>query len=275
MTREEPRSRSSDRMVSHPTALAGDNLISVASGKGGVGKTWFAVTLAHVLARAGRRTLLFDGDLGLANVDIQLGLTPSRDLSEALLGHVSFQDVFTHCADTGFDVVAGRSGSARLADARADQLELLRRGLLAAGRAYEHVVIDLGAGVDRGVRTLAANAGPVMVVTTEEPTALTDAYALIKLLYAALPESDFRIVVNLAESRNDGERTYNKLAVACENFLKVRPKLAGIIRRDPNVPDAIRRQTPLLKRHPISLASEDVEAIAATLLRPKAQRATT
>ncbi|MEC9346285.1 MAG: MinD/ParA family protein [Pseudomonadota bacterium] len=269
MNQDRIRSRSNDLGVSHPSGMTGHNLITVASGKGGVGKTWFSITLSHALARAGRKVLLFDGDLGLANVDIQLGLTPVHDLGEALAGRRTFKDVVTRSADTGVDVVAGRSGSARLADARSEELELIRRGLVAIGQFYDHVVIDLGAGVDRGVRALAANAGPTLVITTDEPTAMTDAYALIKLLHAALPRTDFRVVVNMAENRAEGERTFQKLQAACENFLKVRPKLAGVVRRDPHVPDAIRRQVPLMKRHPITAASEDVEAIARSLMAEK------
>ncbi|MDF1720646.1 MAG: MinD/ParA family protein [Minwuia sp.] len=260
------RSRSGDRGTSHPEAMTGRKLITVASGKGGVGKTWFAITLSHALAQAGRKVLLFDGDLGLANIDIQLGLNPSHDLSEAVLGTRKFEEVVTKSPDTGFDIVAGRSGSARLANVRHDQISLLRHGLLAAGQVYDHVVLDLGAGVDRSIRSLAANTGPTMVVTTEEPTAITDAYALIKLLHADRPGGDFRVVVNLCQGRAEGERTFAKLATACENFLQVKPRLAGIILRDPNVGDSIRRQTPMLKRHPLSQASNDVARIARELI---------
>lgn len=260
------RSRSNDRAATHPEAMSGKKLITVASGKGGVGKTWFAITLSHALAQAGRKVLLFDGDLGLANIDIQLGLTPSHDLSEAVLGTRRFDEVVTKSPDTGFDIVAGRSGSARMVNIRHDQISLLRHGLLAAGQVYDHVVLDLGAGVDRSIRSLAANAGPTMVVTTEEPTAITDAYALIKLLQGDRPGGDFRVVVNMCRGRSEGERTFAKLSTACENFLKVKPRLAGIVTRDPNVNDTIRRQTPMLKRHPLSPASEDVARIARTLI---------
>ncbi|ANK80943.1 MAG: cobyrinic acid a,c-diamide synthase [Rhizobiales bacterium NRL2] len=262
MNQHPARSRSQDGPAGHPSARLGANMISVASGKGGVGKTWFAITLAHTMRRAGRKVLLFDGDLGLANVDIQLGLSPARDLSEALTGQASFRDVVTQDPATGVDVVAGRSGTARLADAGAAQLDMLRRGLKLVGDTYDSVILDLGAGVDRAVRTLAANAGPLLVVTNEEPTAITDAYALIKLIHGADAGADIRVVINLASNQRDGERTYEKLRTACENFLGFAPSLAGIVRRDSRVPDAIRRQTPLLKRHPTSLAGEDVERIA-------------
>ena len=266
MNQHPAQSRSQDSPAGHPSARLGTNMISVASGKGGVGKTWFAITLAHTLRRAGRKVLLFDGDLGLANVDIQLGLSPSRDLSEALHGRASFRDVVTQDPATGIDIVAGRSGAANLADAGVAQLDMLRRGLTLVGDTYDNVILDLGAGVDRSVRTLASNAGPLLVVTNEEPTSITDAYALIKLIHGGDPKADIRVVVNLAGNQRDGERTYEKLKTACANFLGFAPALAGIVRRDNHVPDAIRRQTPLLKRHPTSEAGEDVERIARDLI---------
>jgi flagellar biosynthesis protein FlhG len=244
---------------------AAPRLIAVASGKGGVGKTWLSVTLAHALARANARPLLFDGDLGLANVDVQLGLSSARDMAPLLRGEAVLADCVQPTA-AGFAVLAGRSGSgafASLPDAVIDHLA----ASLAAARGYSHVLLDLGAGLDRTVRRMAALADLLLVVTTDEPTALTDAYAALKLARRDKPAGDRRVVVNMAASRAAGERTYATLAQASEKFLGVRPKLAAIIRRDRLVPDAIRRQTPLLTRHPASQAAADVEDLAAALLR--------
>ncbi|WP_416897917.1 MAG: MinD/ParA family protein [Minwuia sp.] len=253
----------------HPAAALGRNMIAIASGKGGVGKTWFSVTLAHALGRMGRKVLLFDGDLGLANVDIQLGLTASGDLYQALNGTASFNDIVTRHGSTGIDIVTGRSGVARLADADVRNLDILARGLGLIGDMYDDVVLDLGAGVDRSVRTLAGSAGRILVMTNVEPTSITDAYALIKLLHQQGQRTDMRIVVNSAEDRRDGERTYGKLKTACQNFLGFAPELAGIVRQDRYVSDAIRRQTPLLTRHPTSAAGEDVERIAEMLRKTR------
>jgi flagellar biosynthesis protein FlhG len=239
-------------------------LIAVASGKGGVGKTWLSITLAHALARAGARALLFDGDLGLANVDVQLGLATGRDIGPLLRGEAGLE-ACVQATDAGFSVLAGRSGTgafAALPDATIDRLA----ATLAEARGYSHVLLDLGAGLDRTVRRMAATAATLLVVTTDEPTALTDAYAALKLATHDKPDGDRRIVVNLAASRTAGEKTYAALAQASEKFLGARPKLAGIIRRDPRVPDSIRRQTPLLTRHPHSDAAADVEALARGLL---------
>ena len=247
----------------------GGRIVAVASGKGGVGKTWLAITLSHALARAGQRVLLFDGDLGLANVDIQLGLTPSADLGAVMAGRLTLREaVIPHAG--GFDILAGHSGSGALAAVAPAELERVLAGLRAAASGYQTVLLDLGAGLDRPVRRMAAFADLLLVVATEEPTSLTDAYAVLKL-HAANTEGRVGgagIVVNVASTRAAGERTYQTLARACQNFLGRTPPCLGIIRRDDHVREAIRCQTLLMARHPGCPAASDVEALAAALLVP-------
>ena len=178
-------------------------LIAVASGKGGVGKTWFAITLAHALARGGERVLLFDGDLGLANVDIQLGLMPRRDLGSVFDGDISLKGSVQGFEAGGFDIVAGRSGSGSLANLSVPRLAELVTDMEKLAAGYDRVVIDLGAGIDRTIRLLAARAATILVITNDEPTALTDAYAFIKMMHADKPGAGLQIVVNAAAS--DGE----------------------------------------------------------------------
>ncbi len=238
------------------------NLIAVASGKGGVGKTWFSITLVHALARAGRRALLFDADLGLANVDIQLGLMPPRDLGAVLAGRITLKQAVFDYEPGGFGIIAGRSGMGSLASLPANRLLELGRGLADLASDYDYVVMDLGAGLERTVRQFTAQAGICLVVTTDEPTALTDAYAFIKVTLIENPGSDLRLVVNLAANRREGERTFATLRKACQGFLKFTPPLAGIVRRDSRVKDSIRNQTALLTRYPNGEAATDVEAIA-------------
>lgn len=163
----------------------GPQLIAVASGKGGVGKTWLAISLAQSCASLGRKVLLFDGDLGLANVDIQLGLTPKQDLSAVLSGRLSLaQVIIRHEAPeqpaAAFDIVPGRSGAAAIAALDIGLLDQLI-GSIRLLHGYDIVLLDLGAGIDPVTRFMAAAADILIVVSTDEPTALTDAYAVMKL----------------------------------------------------------------------------------------------
>lgn len=248
----------------------GQNLITIASGKGGVGKTWVAVTLCHAFARAGKRALLFDGDLGLANVDIQLGLMPEHDLGHVISGSHDLHSVitrFTDSAGKSFDIIAGKSGSGALGTLGRPQLRSLRNELLMLSGGYDQVVLDLGAGIESAVTTLATNKGRILVVVTDEPTSLTDAYAFIKVHTMRNPGSDIQILINMATNAGTGQRTYETLRRACEGFLKLSPPLAGIIRRDNKVRDALRHQVPVLARHPQSQAGGDMEKVARQLRR--------
>jgi flagellar biosynthesis protein FlhG len=239
------------------------NMIAVASGKGGVGKTWFSVTLCHALAKQNKKTLLFDGDLGLANVDIQLGLTPEKDLGHVVEGSVPLSGAITRFTEGGFDILAGRSGSGSLATLGSQKLSDIRNDLIELATNYDAVIVDLGAGVERPMRQMSGPAAFTFVIVTDEPTSMTDAYAFIKLGRAANPAADYRVVINMASNTLEGQRTYETIRKACQTFLHYDPPLAGIIRRDTKVRDAIRSQTPLLTRSPQSDAADDVTAIAA------------
>lgn len=239
--------------------------VAVASGKGGVGKTWFSITLAHALAQRGRRVLLFDGDLGLANVDIQLGLMPRRDLGDVLAGTATAAEAIEPFAAGGFDVLAGRSGSGALAELEQGLLDATLALLQAQKARYDDLVLDLGAGLESGVRRMAAWADMLLVIATDEPTSLTDAYATFKLHAADRPGGVARLVVNQVGSTAGATRTATTLQRACTTFLGRAPEMLGSVRRDPRVADAIRHQVPLLTRHPGCGAAHDVGKIAAVL----------
>lgn len=260
-----------DPKTAPPVFRRGKNVVAVASGKGGVGKTWFSITLCQAMARQGKKVLLFDGDLGLANVDVQLGLMPKRDLNDVIRGRLGLDKVIQRYEEGGFDIVAGRSGHALLSALPAQHLTMLRDQLLEVANSYDVVIVDLGAGIDRTVLMFTATAEKTLLVANEEPTALTDAYAIIKRGNATGMSKRISIVINQASNVIDGEKSYNVLLRTCENFLRMAPPLAGIIRQDARVKDTIRHQTPILTRSPNADAAQDVEKIAENLLRTLAE----
>ena len=239
----------------------GQNMIAIASGKGGVGKTWLSVSLSAALAEKGEKILLFDGDLGLPNVDIQLGIATENDLSGVLMNKISLSDAITTYVKGGFDVITSASGSGTLANVPPSKLQDVFENLELISAHYDHVVLDLGAGVEKNVRMLCAHAGILFVVCTDEPTSLTDAYALIKVVLSENPEADIRILINGVDSIESGKKTFMTLSRACENFLSFTPAFGGIVREDPHVRMAIKAQQPAFKMFPESTCAQDIQKI--------------
>lgn len=238
-----------------------ENIYFIASGKGGVGKTWFSVTFSQALAQQGKKILLCDGDLGLANIDIQLGLTAEKDLTTSLMNYIELKNVIVPYPQGGFDVIAGRSGSGTLATLPPQSLIYLREQLKKLSAIYDVILVDLGAGVGTTIQNLMQIAGQCIVVITDEPTSLMDGYAFIKVMYGRRPMLPMNVIINQAETVDAGKRTYETIQQVCEKFLKMTPHLLGIIRRDPEVRNTICAQTPILTRYPTAPAAEDVKGI--------------
>jgi flagellar biosynthesis protein FlhG len=243
---------------------------AIASGKGGVGKTWLSTMLSIAFGRAGQRALLVDCDLGLANVDVQLGVRPTADVHSVVRGFLELESAVTPVMggpgrNGGFDLIAGHSGSGALGAVKLEEVARIADGLSRLTPHYDRVILDLAAGIDPTVLRFARAADRLILVTTEEPTALTDAYAMVKLLRLQGSTMIPWVIVNMAENRVKGRKVFDQFSLACNEYLGFKPKFAGAITRDPRVPDSIRAQTPLPTRHPQSQAYEDVIRIVETL----------
>ena len=234
-----------------------------ASGKGGVGRTVLATGLAQAMAQEDRSVLLVDADLGTANVDLQLGLRREHDLADVVAGRVSLRDAVQHDPRTGIDVIAGSSGTGHLSGLDLRSVDRLVQELGRLAEGYDVTIVDLGGDLEPAVRRFAAMAQRLFVVTSAEPAALADAYAFIKVTRELTCRRD--IVVNMASDESEGAETYAVLRRVCAHFLKMEPKLLGIVHRDPRVGDALRAQVPLMVRHPGSRAAEDILRIARRL----------
>lgn len=241
--------------------LDGRNIIAITSGKGGVGKTWLSVTLAQAFAQRGENVLLFDGDLGLANVDIQLGINAPSDLAQVLTGKVPMNQAVYHDEKIGFDVLAGHSGTQSLCGLAPGQLQLLRDDLYILAQHYDRVILDLGSGIEKSMTFLAGCGGTVLILCNDEPTSLADAYALIKIISSAENASRIQIVVNSANTLKEGERTFQTLAKACQNFLNIELTLGGILHQDSHVKECIKMQMPLFSAFPESVISHDIRLL--------------
>lgn len=226
--------------------------------------------LSCAYGRAGMRALLVDCDLGLANVDVQLGVRPQADVHSVVRGFLELDAAVTPVMggpgrNGGFDLIAGHSGSGALASVKLDDVARIANGLTKLAPHYDRIVLDCSAGIDPNVLRFVRAADRLVLVVTEEPTALTDAYALVKLLRLQGAAVVPWVIVNMAENRIKGRKVFDQFSLACNEYLGFKPRFAGVVTRDPRVPDSIRAQTPLPVRHPQSQAYEDVIRIVETL----------
>ncbi|EPG75799.1 putative flagellar biosynthesis protein FlhG [Leptospira broomii serovar Hurstbridge str. 5399] len=239
-------------------------IIAIASGKGGVGKSTISVNLAISMAKAGQKVLVFDGDLGLANVNVILGIIPKYNLYHVVKGHKSLKDIIIQ-APEGVDIIAGASGYSQLANLNDTQRNNLIKGF-ADLESYDYMIIDTGAGISSNVIGLTLPADDVIVVTTPEPTAITDSYGLIKAIVSQSRDKNLKMVVNRVRSAIEGKKVADRVIDISGQFLEVRVENLGFIFQDDEVEKSIREQKPYIIHSPKSKAAACLNRITYSLL---------
>lgn len=249
--------------VPEPTTRS--RTIVITSGKGGVGKTNVTVNLALALAKRGRKTILFDADLGMANVDVMMGISPPHSIVDVIKGQKTLQEVIVQVNEF-LSIVPGGSGIAELANLEASQLDEMIAQLASLESQAELILVDTGAGISRGVLNFVLAAHEILVVTTPEPTAITDAYGMIKEIDAHNPAADIQLLVNMVESETEARSIAGKLAMIVERFLKIRIHYIGCIERDGSVGRSVLQQQPFFNAYPYSTATRRLNLLAGTIL---------
>ncbi len=236
-------------------------VIAVTGGKGGVGKTNVSVNLAVALAQLGRRVMLLDADLGLANVDVVLGLHPEYDLSHVLRGERTLEQVLL-TGPAGIRVAPAASGVQQMAELSAAEHAGLIRAFSDVGNETDVLIVDTAAGISDVVISFSRAAQEVVVVVCDEPASITDAYALIKLLNREYGVERFRILANMARSAQEGRDLYNKMCRVTDRYLDVMLSYIGSIPYDDNLRKAVRSQKPVVEAFPRSRAAQTFKNLA-------------
>ncbi len=236
-------------------------VVAVTSGKGGVGKTNVSVNLACALADRGRRVLLLDADLGLANVDVLLDLQPRYHLGHVLAGEVDLESVIL-TGPRGVKVVPAASGVRRLAALSAAEYAGIIQAFSGLSLPVDTLIVDTPAGISDNVAHFCLAAQEVLVVVCDEPTSITDAYALIKVLSRDHGLQRFRVLVNQAASVADGREVYRRLNAACGHYLDIALHLAGVVPHDDSLRRAVQRQRAVVDAYPRSPAASAFRRLA-------------
>jgi flagellar biosynthesis protein FlhG len=240
------------------------SVIAVASGKGGVGKSNIAVNLAIQLASAGREVVLLDADLGLANADVLCNVDLPCNLSHVIARKKELAEVMV-TAPGGFRLIGGASGLARMADLSDFDRQRIVSALVELENQADIIIIDTGAGISPNVLSFTRTADHVLIVTTPEPTAITDAYAVVKVISRDGGQRRLSLLVNQARTGGEARVVYERIAKVAKQFLNVDVYDAGYVPADENVPLAVRRRTPFVIGAPRCAASLCVAKLAMRL----------
>lgn len=239
-------------------------VICISSGKGGVGKTHTTVNLGLALARLGKKVLLLDADLGLANINIMLGFQPTANLHDVLTGKAELEEVIVS-HPSGFDVIPATSGVTEVTNLSEEERLSLLSSFDSIAHDYDYMIVDTAAGIGSNVLYFNVAAEQRLIIIDQEPTSITDAYALIKVLSTDWGVKEFNVVVNKTPQGTDGRATFAKLAAASGKFLPVRLSFLGAIAVDESVSDSIVQQTPTLDLYPSTKVSRDITRLAKQL----------
>ncbi|MCP3875428.1 MAG: MinD/ParA family protein [Desulfobacteraceae bacterium] len=239
-------------------------IITITSGKGGVGKTSISLNLSLSLASKGFKVCLFDADLGLANVNILTGIYPDKDLESVISGQLGLNDVIIKNYQ-GIDIIPGSSGVEKLANLTRTQTGTLINAFLDLNE-YDYFIFDTSAGISSQVISFCMASHQIILVATCEPTSLTDAYSMLKVLSKYEYKRPVRIVINQVKSGKSAKRAYAKLKDTVKKFLSIKIEPLGIVASDKNVRAAVISQTPFFMLFPDTIASRCIKAITKKLI---------
>lgn len=240
-----------------------NRIITVTSGKGGVGKTNISANLGIELALQGNRVCLFDADLGLANINVILGLYPDATIDDVILRKKPISEVIIRDFH-GIDIVPGSSGVEKIANANPGDTEHLVESL-ASLTDYDYLLLDTSAGISKNVVSFCLASSEILLVITPEPTSLTDAYALLKILMLNGFQGRVFVVINQCADTTVAKTTYTRFKNAVHNFQSVHMQPLGVVLRDDLIADAVRKQCPFLIEHPNAIASRCIRVLAKNL----------
>lgn len=241
-------------------------VIAITSGKGGVGKTNIAVNLAICLAASNKKVVLFDADLGLGNIDVVMNINNRYNLMQVISGQKELREII-NIAPAGVEVICAGSGIAELANINQFQLQRLIDELEELENNTDMIIIDTGAGINNTVMNFCIAADNVLVVTTPEPSAMTDAYAMIKVLNARNFDGRISLVVNMANSIAEGKRIYRQIADVAMKFLELPVYEAGVICKTDQLANSVRTRKPVVLKYPKAKVTSAIAAMAARLSR--------
>ena len=243
-------------------------VIAITSGKGGVGKTNIVANLGYALCKAGQRVLIFDADLGLGNLDVLLGLTPTYNLSHVIEGEKRLSEIIIN-GPGNLKILPASSGIQKMTRLTYSQKLDVFTELNTLLSSYDIVLIDTAAGISSNVLYFNASANEIMVVVTPEPTSITDAYALMKILSVKYQEKHFRLLVNLVKSEKEADEVSRQLCMVTNRFLDVSIEHFGSVLTDENVKRGVRKQKVVSEWAPMTQASRNFSEIAHRLVKSR------